>query len=74
MVEAGMTLAEYLSEHGLSPAEFAKLIGVTDESVRRYAHGRRYPRPAIMRRIVTATGGAVGPQDFLDLPASQDAA
>ena len=65
-----MNLDNYLSNHGLSPAEFAKRIGVTDESVRRYTHGRRHPRPEIMRRIVAATDGQVGPQDFLD--ASED--
>ena len=47
-------------------AEFARRIGVTNESVRRYAHGQRFPRPEIMRRIMAATDGAVGPNDFLD--------
>ncbi len=66
-----MNLSEYLSDHGLSPAKFAERIGVTDESIRRYAHGQRYPRPEIMRRIVATTDGAVGPEDFLDAHADE---
>ena len=73
-----MTLGQYLAEESISPATFGALIGVTDESVRRYSHGQRYPRPEIMRRIIAATDGAVGPQDLLDAaeptPASRDAA
>lgn len=60
-----MTLTEYLAQQELDAARFAEKIGVSGEAVRRYARGERFPRKAIMRRIVEVTGGAVGPQDFL---------
>ena len=60
-----MTLAEYLQQHDLTATSFAEQIGVAIGSVSRYASGDRTPRPAIMRRIIKVTGGAVGPQDFL---------
>ena len=61
-----MTLTEYLEQQELDAARFAERIGVSGEAVRRYARGERFPRKAIMRRIVEATGAPVGPQDFLD--------
>ena len=67
MVKYGiMILSAYLQEHGLTHTAFAHRIGVSIEAARRYAHGLRHPRPGIMRRIVAATDGQVGPQDFLD--------
>ena len=69
-----MTLAQYLSEQGLTYEAFGALIGVTTPTAWRYANGKRYPGPAVMRRIVDATGGAVGPQDFLDQSAETEAA
>lgn len=59
-----MKLHEYLSERGLTLEAFAKVIEVDVSTVSRYARGDRTPRPAIMRRIGEATGGAVRPQDF----------
>lgn len=69
-----MTLMQYLSEQGLTYEAFGALIGVTTPTAWRYAHGHRHPRPAVMRRIVEATDGAVGPQDFLDQAAETEAA
>ena len=70
-----MTLTEYLAQQDLDAGRFAEKIGVSGEAVRRYALGRRTPRPAIMRRIVEATGGAVQPNDFLlDQEAESEAA
>ena len=59
-----MTLSEYLKRHDLAAARFAEKIGVTGESVRRYAAGERVPRPEIMNRIVEATDGTVQHRDF----------
>ena len=62
-----MTLLAYLQTHGLTHAAFAEKIGVGVETARRYALGLRHPRPAIMRRIVDATDGAVQPSDFYEM-------
>ena len=61
-----MTLDCYLKKHGLTHTAFATRIGSTVQSVHRYVHGQRYPRPEIMRRIVEATDGAVTANDFLN--------
>ena len=54
-----MTLSSYLRERGLTYTAFALQIGVSVRAACRYAHGKRYPRPEIMRRIVAVTDGAV---------------
>lgn len=61
-----MKLGEYLDCHGLTHTAFAAQIGVSVQTVWRYAQGTRHPRPAIMRRIIEVTDGQVRPQDFLD--------
>jgi len=73
-----MRLADYLTSRDLTLHRFAGLIGVSAETVRRYAlpEGRaksQVPRRPIMARIRAATGGLVGPQDFYDAPAAQHA-
>jgi transcriptional regulator with XRE-family HTH domain len=69
-----MTLAQYLAHAGLTQAGFAQQIGVSQTAVGRYALGLRVPRPAIQRRIMTATNGAVTPADlvFAMVPISAD--
>ena len=62
-----MRLPAYLERHGLSNTDFAARIGVSAEAVRRYAHGTRTPRPAVMARIAAATGGVVRPDDFFHI-------
>lgn len=60
-----MKLADYLSERGISAAEFARRIQVGSRmSVLRYANGERIPRPDVMARIVAQTDGEVQPNDF----------
>lgn len=59
-----MLLSEYLASHAIDPAEFARRIGVTAESVRRYSRGTRIPRKPIILRISEATDGAVLATDF----------
>jgi transcriptional regulator with XRE-family HTH domain len=62
-----MKLDDYLREHGLTSAEFAKLSGIMGkQSVHHYRHGLRFPTPANLRRIHDATKGAVTANDFLD--------
>ncbi len=60
-----MTLAQYLEAHGLSYAEFARIIGATGkDTVRRYATSGRVPHPDMMAKIVEATDNLVTPNDF----------
>ena len=59
-----MTLKQYLERHGISQEAFAEKIGVKRLSVARYIHNGRVPRPAIAKRIVKATKGAVQLKDL----------
>lgn len=61
-----MTLADYLEANGISVREMAAKLGVGRQSVYQYLWGQRFPRPAILRRIIEVTDGAVGPVDFLN--------
>ena len=75
-----MTLNEYLKNRagpGQRPSQapdlqykvigaFAEQIGVSITTVYRYLSGERFPHPDVMRRIIAATDGTVGPIDFLD--------
>lgn len=54
-----MTLAEYLDAAGLTPAAFARELGVSRAALSRYLSGARRPRAAIAQRIAELTGGAV---------------
>ena len=64
-----MKLRQYLTDHDLTLTEFARLVGVTTEAVRRYVGGDRTPTPDVMRRIFDMTDGAVTANDFFDLSA-----
>lgn len=59
-----MRLKPYLTEHKVSPADFAAKIGVTYTAVSRYVSGARIPHRSVMARIERETKGAVTPNDF----------
>lgn len=61
----GMKLSDYLITQQITPAEFARRIGVGRMSVHRYIRGERFPRPDVLQRIHQATKGRVTPNDFL---------
>ena len=67
-----MQLRRYLSDRKIPMAVFAARIGVSTQSVHRYAGGERLPRRDIMERIRAETAGAVQPNDFFgsETPAS----
>lgn len=69
-----MRLSQYLSQKGLTYEAFGALIGVGAPAVSRYISGERFPRRAVMLRIVAATDGAVQPQDFYGQDAEGEAA
>ena len=62
-----MRLADYLLDEKLTMTAFAKLIGAEPMTVHRYVKAGRVPRPKIMRRIITVTGGKVRADDFFAL-------
>jgi antitoxin CcdA len=63
-----MKLQSYLASHDYPAVEFGRRLGVSKATVSRYASGARIPSPAVMRRIVAETKGAVTANDFYDLP------
>ena len=63
-----MRLADYLKDTQTSRAEFARTIGVSQESVRRYLNGR-IPEPKTMEKIALATGCKVTANDFFGIAA-----
>lgn len=64
-----MTLSDYLAEAQLGRRQFAKVIGVSPEAVRRYLNGERMPDREVMSRIALATGCKVTANDFFGIAA-----
>lgn len=63
----GMTLADYLTKHGLTHGQFAELIGCEQPTVTRFVGGKRIPSPELMRKIFSETGGDVTANDFFGI-------
>lgn len=62
-----MKLGDYLIAVDLTPAQFARLVGVGSRTtIHRYISGERLPHERIMRRIEHVTGGMVTIDDFQD--------
>jgi transcriptional regulator with XRE-family HTH domain len=70
----GMTLATYLEQHGIRPAQFAAKLGVPASTITRILSGARVPRIDTARKIAMATGGKVKVEDFGAKPNSERAA
>jgi hypothetical protein len=66
---AEMRLFEYLDQSKTSVPDFARLIGISPEAVRRYLVGERNPRTSVMMEIIRHTNGRVTPNDFVVAPA-----
>lgn len=64
-----MTLADYLKQSSLNRSQFARLIGVSPETVRRYIDLGRVPTPKVMNRIIEETGGKVTADAFFKVAA-----
>jgi transcriptional regulator with XRE-family HTH domain len=60
---ARMKLDQYLTELGLTEAEFARLTGLYQSTIHRLKRGQ-IPGPATMARIAEVTGGKVSANDF----------
>lgn len=59
-----MKLNEYLKRNKYSQNKLAKELEVTQAAVSRWCKGKVIPRPAVMKKILLLTGGAVTPADF----------
>lgn len=71
---AAMKLADYMRDQSLTPEDFANVVGdVSASGVRKWMSGDRVPRRDQMERIVTATDGAVMPNDFFLSPCTSQA-
>lgn len=68
-----MTLDQWLTMTGKTESFFADRIGSTQWNVNRWRHGKRLPRPAMMRAIAKATNGCVQPSDFYRAMEAADA-
>lgn len=64
-----MQLANYLTANSISPHEFAKTIGVSRETVRRYLAGERRPELDKLHTIARVTDGQVTANDFFGIAA-----
>ncbi len=60
-----MRIDEFLRDSGMSLSAFAQKAGVSEAAMSRYASGKRMPRPAVLRRIVDASGGMIQANDIL---------
>ena len=70
-----MKIGAYRKLVGLTLAELALKIGVTEGSMSRYENGERIPTREILQRIKAVTDGAVQPNDFYDsTPDAKEAA
>ena len=69
-----MKLTNFLSENGITAAQIAAKIGVTEKAVSHWINGVRTPRPEQMVKIIEETRGAVTANDFLPAPQSDEAA
>lgn len=59
-------LKQYLSDLQESVADFAVRVGASRQTLYRIINGRQSPKPALARRIVEATGGAVSLNDLFE--------
>lgn len=57
-------LKQYLSELQESVADFSARVGASRQTLYRIINGRQTPKPALARRIIEATGGAVSLDDL----------
>jgi transcriptional regulator with XRE-family HTH domain len=64
-----MKLADYLTHTSTSRRDFAKSIGVSKETVRRYVTGKRIPEKEVMEKIAEVTELKVTANDFFGLAA-----
>lgn len=60
-----MNIEEYLKRFNILQKEFARLVGVHQNSIINYKRGRRRPRADVCRRIERATQNRVRTDDLM---------
>ncbi len=60
-------LTAYRTQHSLTLEGFGALVGATKSAVFKWEAGG-VPRRAVLARIVSATNGALSPNDFFSMP------
>lgn len=68
-----MKLIEWRRLHGFSQKQIAERLGIQQSTVAKYEAGKLIPGRDSMMAIAGETGGAVTPNDFFDLPATEAA-
>ena len=71
-----MKLRDWMAGREVTAKEMAERLGVSRVMITRITRHGQVPRPDVMSRIVAATGGEVGPEDFYEIapPARRRAA
>lgn len=64
-----MKLRDYLEQTSLNRNQFAELIDVSGETVRRYLTGERRPERETLLKIAEVTEGQVTANDFFGIAA-----
>lgn len=68
-------LKSYRDEVGISAALLGERLGLTRQSIHRIENGRQVPSSEVLRRVETATGGKVTPNDIIKaMPPIEDGA
>lgn len=69
-----MKLEAFLYKSGMSRADFAQLVGVSEVSICRYILNSRMPKREVLFKIAEVTNGAVTPNDFVPQPEANEEA
>lgn len=69
-----MKLEAFLYKSGMSRADFAQLVGVSEVSICRYILNSRMPKREVLFKIAEVTNGAVTPNDFVPHPEANEEA
>lgn len=67
-------LDRYLETNSIRNAAFASVVGSSEATISRLRNGKQTPSYDLIRRIHTATGGAVTANDFMPVAPSAEAA
>ena len=59
-----MKLKDYLKKKKISCKEFARMLGVTPQTISNYNSGKSYPSRNTVKKIEKLTGGKVKQRDF----------
>lgn len=62
-----MTLDTYLTEHEITEASFAGLVGATQSTINRMRRQNQIPNRELMMAIYNATNGMVRADDFFGI-------